>query len=528
MDQRSFFYVYGDSYDQLERELTAFKNKFKYDPLDFIFWDKETDIMQRFLYLESWSCLTEKHKCQFAEICCLIRIFCDLFNNHYEDLFLFALTNHNIPLWTCFFDKVSIFYFASHKDEIIGYKERFFLKHNIDNRYSDRLLSVEFSSQKSNSFHWNDRGEVLDLYDQFTIGKYELVPGIDPISIVKCLKNTMVSTCSCEECKLRDVNHLLDARSRSDYFFFYRLPTIVFNLYLFWKSEMEDYAIDNKKEIDRLLKLEEEEEERKRIIAEEKRKEEERKKAALEAQRIERERQSDFNYINRHNRDALITVSSSSHCQYQGITLKPVTDFVAEFFPKFNKEARAKEISIRTGRNISSILQEWDMAIADGTRLHDSIDKFYHNKQGDNSRSDFHLFLNFARDYKLTPFRSEWTVFDEESELVGTVDFLDYSNGFFTLYDWKRSKNLIDEDGVIKHNKYEHRMGYYPISDIEDLPFWHYALQQNIYRIILRKCYDITVKRMKLVVLHPSLKHYEIIDVPNMEDEVNKMIKTRL
>ena len=508
-----------------------FQKKYNYDPIDFRFWERYLSLhinIVNGLY-NSWLRLTESHKCQFAEICYYFRLFCDLYNNHYEDLFLFALTNNNISLWRCFLDPVSIFYFASHKDEIIGYKERFFAKYNIANRYFDRLLSVDIPRKRSDTIQRRG-GDALEQYALFVSKQYELVPGNDSITIVNCLMMTKGSARTGSECRQRDLEKLYEYEHRRPYFRRKRFEpdTVFFSIQHFWEEEMEYFAIADEKEARRLYEKEREEEERKRIIAEEKRKEEERKKAALEAQRIERERQSDFNYINRHKRDALITVSSSSHCQYQGITLKPVTDFVAEFFPKFNKEARAKEISIRTGRDTSSILQEWDMAIAEGTRLHCNIDKFYHNKQGDSSRSDFNLFLDFTRDNKLTPYRSEWTIFDEESELVGTVDFLDYSNGFFTLYDWKRSKNLIDEDGIIKHNKYEHRMGYYPISDLEDLPFWHYALQQNIYRYILRKHYDITIKRMKLVVLHPSLKHYEIIDVPNMEEEVYKMIKTRL
>jgi len=490
----------------------TFKKKYNFDPIDYNFWEgsKSVNIEAAYKIFDTWSHLTESHKCRFAEICRLFRTFCELFNNYYEDLFLFALTHHNVYLWTCFSDSISLFYFASQKDDIIGYKERFFAKHLIDNQFYNRLLSVDIPSEL-NIFALK-KEDILEQYELYLFREYKLVPGIDPLLLVDCLKKTTTSTHTCDECKKRDIEEYYQFEYRKNYL--RKSPIdegrMIFKRFVFWREEMEGVAIADEIKESRL------------------REEEERKKAALEAQRIERERQSDYNYINRHNRDALITVSSSSHCQYQGITLKPITDFVAEFFPKFNKEARAKEISIRTGRDISSILQEWDIAIAEGTRLHRNIDKFYHNKQGDNSRSDFNLFLDFTRDHKLTPYRSEWTIFDEGSELVGTVDFLDYSNGVFTLYDWKRSKNLIDEDGIIKHNKYEHRMGYYPISDLEDLPFWHYALQQNVYRYILKKCYDIEVKRMKLVVLHPSLKHYEIIDVPNMEPEITKLIQTRL
>ena len=238
---------------------------------------------------------------------------------------------------------------------------------------------------------------------------------------------------------------------------------------------------------------------------------------------------NDFNYVNRHHRDTSLIFNTENHSyKYNGIDLLPVTEFVSSFFPEFNKEKKAKELSDKTGRSVSSILREWKEATDAGTLLHQNIDLFYHKKSINSSRQDWELFLQFVEYNKLNPYRTEWSIFDEESELAGTIDFLDYSNGRYTLYDWKRSKNLVDEDGAIKHNRFASHMGFYPISEIEDLPFWHYSLQQNLYRYILNKKYGIEVKRMKLVVLHPSLNQPVVLDVPNMSDAIDKMIRTRI
>ncbi len=511
----------------IHNTLNPFKEKHDYDPIDYTVWKDDSD----WNVLASWASLTEKHKCQFAEICCLLRTFCDLFNNHFEDLSLFAMTNHNIRLRSCFYDPISIFFFASHKDDIIDYKKTFFSKHIIEKQYIDRFLSVERSAPRSKYHEWKG-GDFLDKYELFISGKYELVPGMTPTSFINCLKKTEAVKFTYDELRLRVFEQFHDrdsitSRVRS---YWRETPTgtLFFDIRRFWSEEMEFVAIQDGKEMSKQMEEERNEEERKRTIAEEKRKEEERNKAMLEQQRLEREHLIDYNFINRHERDALLSVPIGSHCSYNGIEMKPVTDFVSEFFPKFDKETRAKEISDRTGEDVRTILKEWEEAVAAGSLLHKNIDLFFHNKQSSNQSADFKLFLDFYKEHQLNPYRSEWTIYDDEAELAGTVDFLDFSDGRFTLYDWKRSKNLINGEGVIKHNKYERRMGYYPIADIEDLPFWHYALQQNIYRYILGKCYGIEVKRMKLVVLHPSLRHYEIIDVPKMEPEITKLIQTRL
>lgn len=66
------------------------------------------------------------------------------------------------------------------------------------------------------------------------------------------------------------------------------------------------------------------------------------------------------------------------------------------------------------------------------------IENYY---QGIDSANDdaFNLFRIFANNIKLVPYRTEWAVYDWEYKLAGTIDFVDYQNGEYTVYDWKRS-----------------------------------------------------------------------------------------
>ena len=57
------------------------------------------------------------------------------------------------------------------------------------------------------------------------------------------------------------------------------------------------------------------------------------------------------------------------------------------------------------------------------------------------------------------------------------------------------------------------------LSHLENCNYNHYCLQQNIYKIILEKFYDIEVSQMLLVQLHPNLEKYNVFEVKDMEKE---------
>ena len=59
--------------------------------------------------------------------------------------------------------------------------------------------------------------------------------------------------------------------------------------------------------------------------------------------------------------------------------------------------------------------------------------------------------------------------------------------------------------------------------------FWHYSLQLNTYKAILEKNYDVTVKEMYLVCLHPENKNnsYQLFKVPDLQTEIQDLFNLR-
>jgi ATP-dependent exoDNAse (exonuclease V) beta subunit len=138
---------------------------------------------------------------------------------------------------------------------------------------------------------------------------------------------------------------------------------------------------------------------------------------------------------------------------------------------------------------------------------------------------EWQYFINFVKDYShLKPYRTEWTVFNEDIKISGSIDMV-YENpdGTLSIYDWKRSKNITR---INTFNKF----ALPPcICHLPDSNFWHYALQLNVYKYIIETKYNKIVKELYLVRLHPDAeeKNYELIQLPILTTEINDLIEER-
>ena len=138
---------------------------------------------------------------------------------------------------------------------------------------------------------------------------------------------------------------------------------------------------------------------------------------------------------------------------------------------------------------------------------------------------EWNYFINFVENFpKLKPYRTEWTIFDEELKLAGSIDMV-YENpdGTLSIYDWKRSKEI----SMVNHfNKFAKNK---IICHMPDSNFWHYALQLNTYKAILERNYGKKVTDLYLVRLHPDAeeKTYELIKLPDLSKEISELFEER-
>ncbi len=256
--------------------------------------------------------------------------------------------------------------------------------------------------------------------------------------------------------------------------------------------------------------------------------EEERKRSEEEEKRMEPYR---FNIRNRHRRDQNVSFREADHVYIvDGTPLDSVTTFVKNCFPEFNADFHAKRKAEALGITKEEVLEMWDKkgreSREQGTEMHKKIEAYYLGKSVSTDET-FYLFKIFANKITLKPYRTEWAVYDWEQKIAGTIDFVDYQNGEYIIYDWKRSDKLIAKNGLPIKNSLYGEKALPPIDNLDDSPYYHYALQLSLYKYILEKNYGITVSKLRLGIFHPSYNKPYILEMPYLQSEIDTLFNLK-
>ena len=247
-----------------------------------------------------------------------------------------------------------------------------------------------------------------------------------------------------------------------------------------------------------------------------------------EEKRLEQYR---FNIRNHHPRDQNVSFREADHIYIVDSTpLDSVTTFVKNCFPEFNADFHAKRKAEALGITKEEVLEMWDKkgreSREQGTEMHKKIEAYYLGKSVSKDET-FDLFKIFANKITLRPYRTEWAVYDWEQKIAGTIDFVDYQNGEYIIYDWKRSDKLIAKNGLPIKNSLYGEKALPPIDNLDDSPYYHYALQLSLYKYILEKNYGITVSKLRLGIFHPSYNKPYVLEMPYLKNEIDTLFGLR-
>lgn len=245
---------------------------------------------------------------------------------------------------------------------------------------------------------------------------------------------------------------------------------------------------------------------------------------------------------NRFKYDSKLAFEPREHIySYDGKLLTPVSDVVGLFFNEFDSIGISERQSGGDIQRQIELIETWEskgtMARQVGTQLHLAIENYFKNLQMPDSyhfeysgryvhintsvsiKKEIGYFKNFLKDNpNLKPFRTEWRICDLKYDIAGSIDFICRNGDGFDMYDWKRSKRSSPyESSYNKHGKNG-------LEAVPDISYWHYALQQNLYRYILRENYGITVNKMNIVILHPDFSNYIVYEIPQMDSEIKIML----
>lgn len=256
------------------------------------------------------------------------------------------------------------------------------------------------------------------------------------------------------------------------------------------------------------------------------------------------EKMASFRDAGRYEQDADIDFEPVEHIYlYQGRErLLPVSSLAGYFFESFNALAAAERQFRYKGIPVEQSLDAWDrtgsMASEVGTFMHAQTENYFRDGTFDtachfchhgkpetvNIETEKRYFLQFVNDYAIEPYRQEWPVYDKELNVAGTIDLIcQEDDGTFTIYDWKRSTKVVNALGQPITEAFGGRMSFNGIN-LPDTSYYHYCVQQNLYRYMLEQHYGVKVRAMNLVVLHPSYPSYYVVQVPKMDEVVSQII----
>lgn len=254
---------------------------------------------------------------------------------------------------------------------------------------------------------------------------------------------------------------------------------------------------------------------------------------------------------NRHPRDERVKYMDGPHRYFIDGSCEnvlSVSRLYGAFLPGFDSERQALKTcqskNFREKRHqpsnayygcntMQDVLDKWQHWNNLGTLLHANIECYFNTEPinvNEENKLCFNMFLQYVNNVlfsRFTPFRTEWSIFDEETRIAGQIDLCvvdDWEKKHVTLIDWKRYGSFpcyIRREYV--------KYGYGVCGDLEANKYNKCALQLNIYKYILEKNYGFYVTKMLIVKLHPKNKgkKVQVFKMPNMQPKILEIMACR-
>lgn len=240
--------------------------------------------------------------------------------------------------------------------------------------------------------------------------------------------------------------------------------------------------------------------------------------------------------VNHNNISITFNEDDHSYIDMYNKRYTSVTTLIGRGFEKFDSESIAKKIAEKKNCDWHNIIDEWNkigsIAANEGTRLHENCEnQILNNFDKLHSPTSINEKIKFEQAFKVVnklkenhhnvKFEPEKLVFSPRMKIAGSIDLLVYKDdGKFIIYDWKNIKQISlygfnNKCGILEATK-----------NIQDSNYWHYALQLQIYEIILKVENYIPknahVSRILNVFEQSGFHQYEM---PNVLDCAKKLIK---
>lgn len=217
-----------------------------------------------------------------------------------------------------------------------------------------------------------------------------------------------------------------------------------------------------------------------------------------------------------------------------------VTRFIEEYVNEFDSQAVAEKVALKENKSVSEILQEWatknQIACEKGHLGHIYAQSLW-NKENvleniNNAEKGIKTLLNpilkqannFYEDYKdrLEHLADEFIIGSEEYDIASAIDhlFINKLTGGLVLVDYKTNSDIHKSERYAKQMKI-------PLNHLKDFTLNHYYIQLSIYKYLVEKYTNLSVDEFFIVYMSENIDNYEIIEVPYLKNEVEKILENR-
>ena len=225
-----------------------------------------------------------------------------------------------------------------------------------------------------------------------------------------------------------------------------------------------------------------------------------------------------------------------------------VTKYISQFENEFDSDTLSQKVADKNGISQFEVLNEWkrkgEYSCLKGTAIHEWLQDNYADREYKFDLSQLEEYpeyykiediehlkqmaIDFINDYK-----NRYILIGDEIlcgipdfDIASAIDLLFYDtvNNEVVLADIKTNTDL---KGWKNTPSYVKKM-LQPLEDIKDITFEHYKIQLSIYRYFLEEYAHIPISdNMFIVYLSEKEKSYNIIQIPYLKNEVEKILKLR-
>ena len=186
---------------------------------------------------------------------------------------------------------------------------------------------------------------------------------------------------------------------------------------------------------------------------------------------------------------------------------------------------------------LEAILDAWDMenrnSCERGTRIHADLENSFYKKKKDIDLSKYQIGGKFEciKDYNNLDLENgvypEYLISrvseDGKLRIAGQIDLLVKRGNKIIIGDWKTNKKIETKSFFNSKTKTSVKMKY-PLNNLDDVNYWHYALQLSTYAwMIQKKNPEFEIEDLVLVHFDHS-DNMTVYHLPYLKDEVIRML----